>query len=49
MRFIWHGTYNMKKVKAQLEYDIDTLMDEKKWYETELDEIKREYYKIGST
>jgi hypothetical protein len=37
---------NMKKEKAHLEYDIDTLMDEKKWYEKELDEIKREYYKI---
>ena len=37
---------NLKKEKAQLEYDIDTLMDEKKWYEKELDEIKREYYKI---
>lgn len=37
---------NLKKEKAQLEYDIDMLMDEKKWYEKELDEIKREYYKI---
>ena len=36
---------NLKKEKAQLELDIDTLMDEKKWYETELDEIKRKYYK----
>ena len=36
---------NLKKEKAQLEFDIDTLMDEKKWYEKELDEIKREYYK----
>jgi transposase len=35
---------NLKKEKAQLEYDIDTLMDEKKWYEKELDEIKRKYY-----
>jgi transposase len=37
---------NLKKEKAQLEYDMDMLMDEKKWYEKELDEIKREYYKI---
>jgi predicted RNase H-like nuclease (RuvC/YqgF family) len=36
---------NLKQEKAQLEYDIDTPMDEKKWYETELDEIKRKYYK----
>jgi hypothetical protein len=37
---------NLKKEKTQLEFDIDTLMDTKKWYEKELDEIKREYYKI---
>jgi hypothetical protein len=37
---------NMKKEKSQLEYDIDTLIDLKKWYEKELDEIKRKYYKI---
>jgi predicted RNase H-like nuclease (RuvC/YqgF family) len=37
---------NLKKEKSQLEYDIDTLMDLKKYYETELDEIKRKYYKI---
>jgi predicted nucleic acid-binding Zn-ribbon protein len=37
---------NMKKEKSQLEYDIDTLMDLKKYYEAELDEIKRKYYKI---
>ena len=37
---------NLKKEKAQLEYDIDMLMDEKKYYEKELDEIKRKYYKI---
>ena len=37
---------NMKKEKTQLEFDIDTLMDLKKYYETELDEIKRKYYKI---
>ena len=37
---------SLKKEKAQLEYDVDTLMDEKKWYEKELDEMKREYYKI---
>ena len=37
---------NLKKEKIQLEFDIDTLMDLKKYYETELDEIKRKYYKI---
>jgi hypothetical protein len=37
---------NLKKEKTQLEFDIDTLIDLKKYYETELDEIKREYYKI---
>ena len=37
---------NLKKEKAQLEYDIDMLMDLKKYYETELDEIKRKYYKM---
>ena len=37
---------NLKKEKAQLEYDIDMLIDLKKYYETELDEIKRKYYKI---
>ena len=37
---------NLKKEKGQLEYDIDTLIDLKKYYETELDEIKRKYYKI---
>ena len=36
---------NLKQEKAQLEYDIDMLMDEKKYYETELDEIKIKYYK----
>jgi transposase len=36
---------NLKKEKAQLEFDIDTLIDLKKYYETELDEIKRKYYK----
>ncbi len=36
---------NMKKEKSQLEYDIDTLIDLKKYYETELDETKRKYYK----
>ena len=35
----------LKEEKAQLQYDIDTLMDTKQWYENELDEIKREYYK----
>ena len=37
---------HMKREKAQMEFDIDTLMDLKKWYEKELDEIKRDYYKI---
>ncbi len=36
---------NMKKEKMQLEYDIDTLMESKKYYEMELDEIKNKYYK----
>jgi hypothetical protein len=36
---------NMKREKSHLEYDIDTLIDLKKYYETELDEIKRKYYK----
>jgi hypothetical protein len=44
--YLAHNMDNLKKEKTQLEYDIDTLMDEKKWYEKELDEIKREYYKI---
>jgi hypothetical protein len=37
---------NLKQEKAQLEYDLDTLMDVKKWYEKELEELKRKYYKI---
>jgi hypothetical protein len=37
---------HMKREKAQLELDIDTLMETKQWYETELDKIKRKYYKI---
>ncbi len=37
---------NLKKEKVQLEYDIDTLMESKKYYEMELDEIKNKYYKI---
>ncbi len=37
---------NLKKEKAQLEFDIDTLMDEKKYYEMELDKVKNKYYKI---
>ncbi len=37
---------NLKKEKIQLEYDIDTLMESKKYYEMELDEIKNKYYKI---
>ncbi len=40
---------NLKKEKAQLEYDIDMLIDLKKHYETELDEVKRKYYKIHQT
>ncbi len=36
---------NLKKEKSQLEYDLDMLMDTKKWYEKELDEIKNKYYK----
>ncbi len=36
---------NLKQEKAQLEYDIDTLIDLKKYYDTELDETKRKYYK----
>ncbi len=40
---------NLKKEKAQLEYDIDMLIDLKKHYETELDEVKRKYYKIRQT
>ncbi len=37
---------NLKKEKAQLEFDIDILMESKKYYEMELDEIKSKYYKI---
>ncbi len=37
---------NLRKEKAQLEYDLDMLMDTKKWYEKELNEIKNKYYKI---
>jgi hypothetical protein len=37
---------NLRKVKAQLEYDLDMLMDTKKWYEQELEVIKNKYYKI---
>lgn len=40
---------NLKKEKSQLEFDIDMLIDLKKHYETELDEIKRKYYKIRQT
>ena len=39
-----HNIKNLKSGKAQLEYDIYTLMDSKKYYETELDEIKKKYY-----
>ncbi len=37
---------NLKKEKVQLEYDIDTLMDTKQWYEAELDKVKNKYYRI---
>ncbi len=37
---------NLKREKAQLEYDIDILMESKKYYEMELDKIKNKYYKI---
>ena len=37
---------NLKQEKAQLELNIDTLMDVKKWYEKELEELKSKYYKI---
>ncbi len=40
---------NLKKEKVQLEYDIDTLMESKKYYEIELDKIKNKYYKIRQT
>ena len=40
---------NLKKEKAQLEFDIDILMESKKYYEMELDEVKRKYYKIRQT
>ena len=40
-----HNIDNLKKEKSQLEFDIDTLIDLKKYYERELDEIKRKYYK----
>ncbi len=37
---------NLKREKTQLEYDIDTLMESKKYYEMELDKVKNKYYKI---
>jgi hypothetical protein len=37
---------NLKKEKAQIEFDIDTPIDTKKWYEAELDEIKNKHYEI---
>ncbi len=40
---------NLKKEKAQLEFDIDMLMESKKYYEMELDKIKNRYYKIRQT
>ena len=30
----------LKKEKAQLEFDIDMLMDTKKWYDAELDKVQ---------
>ncbi len=36
---------NLRKEKSQLEYDLDMLIDTKKWYEKELDELKNKYYK----
>jgi hypothetical protein len=36
----------VKKEKSQLEFDIDTLMDLKKYHQTELDKVKDKYYKI---
>jgi hypothetical protein len=35
-----------ERKKAQLEFDIDTLMDTKKWYDKELGTLKGKYYKI---
>ncbi len=40
---------NLKKEKTQLKFDIDTLMESKKYYEMELEEIKNKYYKIRQT
>ncbi len=40
---------NLRKEKAQLEYDLDMLMDTKKWYERELEKIKNKYYKTRLT
>ena len=40
---------NLKKEKTQLEFDIDMLMESKKYYEMELDDIKNKYYKIPQT
>lgn len=37
---------NVKKEKAQLEFDIDMLMESKKYYDLELNETKNKYYKI---
>ena len=36
---------NLKSEKTQLEFDIDTLMESKKYYEMELDKVKNKYYK----
>ncbi len=40
------GIDKLKKEKSKIEYNIDTLMESKKYYEMELEEIKRKYYKI---
>ncbi len=37
---------DLRREKTQLEFDIDTLMESKKYYEMELDKVKSKYYKI---
>ncbi len=37
---------SLKSEKAQLEFDVNMLMDTKRYYEIELDEIKNKYYRI---
>jgi hypothetical protein len=41
-----HNIGHMKKEKAQIEFEIDTLMDTKLYFELELDKLKSKYYKI---